>query len=134
MDIALGVEGEGGGGVTAVSVPAGRTLAGVAVLSIVGQHGDAACFVLTLVLSAADQKDVTVSPTPGLQARLWHRAVTAIGVGSVFARGTMLAGIAVTLVNVHLTMNACKERYTHLVLKFTLPTLIQLLLGRTHPS
>lgn len=111
VDVALGVEGEGGGGVAVFSSPARQTQAGVAVLSIISQHRDALCFVLTLVLLAADQKDITVSPAPWLLARLWHRAVTPIGVGSIFARGAILAGIAVTLVDIHLTVYACKERY-----------------------
>lgn len=129
MDVALGGEREGGGSVAAIAGPTRRTQAGVAVLSIVGQHGDATCFVLTLVLLAADQTDVTVLPTPGLLVTLWHGAVTPIGVSSVFARGAILTGIAVTLIHVHLTVYAYMERHSSLVLQLTLTTLIQLLLS-----
>lgn len=111
VDVALGVEGEGGRGVAAFSGPSRWTQAGIAVLSIVSQHRDAPCFVLTLVLLTADQSDVTVLPAPGLLARLWHGTVTPIGVGSIFACGAILAGIAVTLVDVHLTVYACMERH-----------------------
>lgn len=126
MDVALRVEGEGGGGVTAFSGPARRTQAGVAVFSIIGQYRDATCSMLTLVLLAADQKDVTVSPAPRLLARLWHGAVTPIGVGSVFTRGAILAGITLALVDVLLTVYTCMERHSRLVLQLTLTTLIQL--------
>lgn len=78
VDVALRVEGEGGGGVAVNSCPARQTLAGVAVLSIIGQHREATCFMLTLVLLTADQTDITVSPTPWLLARFRQWAVTTI--------------------------------------------------------
>lgn len=119
VHIALRIEGECGGGVAAIPAPARRTLAVVAVLSIVSQHRDTACSMLALILLAANQTDFTVSPTPRLQARFWYRAVTPIGVGSICARGTILAGTAITLVNVHLTVYSCVGRQACLVLKHT---------------
>lgn len=117
VDVALRVEGKGGGGVAAFSGPAGRTQAGVAVLTIISQYGNTTCLMLTLVLLAADQADVTVMPTPWLLARFWLGTLTPIGVGSVFARGTILAGIAVALVDVHLTVHTCEAIWTQTLIR-----------------
>lgn len=112
VDVALRVEGERGGGVAASSGPARRTQAAVVVFLVISQHRDAARVVLALVLVAALQTHVTVPPTPGGMAWLWDGAHAPVGVGKVFARGTVLAWIAVTLVDVHLTVNSCRERHT----------------------
>lgn len=119
MNVALHIEGEGGGGVAEIPAPASQTSAGVTVLSIICQHGNTACSMLTLMLLAANQTDFTVSPSPGFLVMLCYRAVTPIGVGSIFARGTILAGIAVTLINVHLTVDTCYGRQAYSVLKHT---------------
>lgn len=111
VDVTLRVEGEGCGGVTVVATPAGGTLAFVSVLPFVGQQRDTVCSVLAHMLSAAQQKDIAVVPTPRLLAGLWLRAVTSIGVGSVLARGTILARITVTLINVNLTVCACEGKH-----------------------
>lgn len=111
MDVTFRVEGEGGGGVTVVATPAGGTLAFVAVLPLVGQQRDTVCAVLTQMLSAAKQKDIAVVATPRLLAGLRLRAVTSIGVGSILARGTILARITVTLIYVNLTVCACKGKH-----------------------
>lgn len=86
-------------------------------VSTISQHGDTSCFVLALVLQAANQTNITNLPTPGLLSRLWHRAVTPIGVGTIFTRGTIPTGIAVTLVDVHLTVYTCMKIQSHLVLQ-----------------
>lgn len=112
VDVALGIEGKDGGGIAAFSGPARRTKAGVGVLSIIGQQGDATCFVLTLVLAAANQTEVTVLTTPRLLARLWFGAMTLIGVGSIFTNSAILARITVTLVDVHFTVYTCMEKPT----------------------
>lgn len=94
-----------------ISCPASRTHTGVAVFTILDQNRDAACFVLALVLPAANEPDVAVSPPPGLMARLQHRAVTPVGIGSVFAGGAVLAGITVTLVDVYFTVYTCMRKH-----------------------
>lgn len=111
---ALGAEGEGGGGVAEVSSPAGRAHAAVALLAAVSQQGDAAGAVLAAVLAAAHQPHRAVPPPPGLLARLRFRAATCVKVGSINARGPILAGITVTLINIHLTVGACGRGYSGL--------------------
>lgn len=104
VDVALGGEGEGGGGVTEFSAPARQTHAHVTVSAIVLQDGNTALLVLTLMLQAADQSDIAVLPSPGLLTALSFGTVTFVGVDRVFAGGTILAGIAGTLVDVFFTV------------------------------
>lgn len=109
MDVALGIKGKGGGGVAAFPSPTRRTEAGVVVRSNIGQQRDTGSPVLALVLLAADQAYITVASTPGILTRFWFRAVTPVGVGGILACGTILAGITLTLVDVHFTVHACME-------------------------
>lgn len=81
----------------------------MSVLSFIGQHGDTLCSMLTLVVLAADQADITVVPTPGLLITFWVRAVTPIGVDSIFTRGTILARITFTFIDVQLTVHTCVD-------------------------
>lgn len=93
------------------SRPASRTHTGVAVFTVLDQNRDAARPVLALVLPAADQPDVAVSPPPGLVDGLRHRAETPVGIGSIFAGGAVLARITVTLVDVDLTVYTCTRKH-----------------------
>lgn len=94
-----------------ISCPASRTHTGVAVFTVLDQNRDAACSVLALVLPAADEPDVAVWPPPGLMDGLQHRAVTPVGIGSIFAGGAVLARITVTLVDVYLTVYTCTRKH-----------------------
>lgn len=106
---ALRAEGESGGGVAEVPGPARRTDASVSLLAVVSQQGDTTRAVLTPMLPASHQADVADPSTPGLLAQLWCRALTCVKVGSVDARGTIPAGITLALINIHLTVDACKR-------------------------
>lgn len=104
VDIALHVEGEGGGGVAAFSGPSRRTQAVVAVLIVISQNRNASRLMLTVMLLTANQPDVTVPSTPGFLTSFWRGAVTLVRVGSIFTHCSILARVAVTLVDVHLTV------------------------------
>lgn len=114
VDVALGGEGESGGGVAELSAPARQAHAHVAVCSIVLQDGHTAVLVLTPVLQAADQSDVAVPTPPGLLTNLRFGAVAFVGVGCVFAGGSVPAGIAGTLVDVFFAMDTFRKKKTKL--------------------
>lgn len=77
------------------------------------------------MLAAAHQAHLAVPPPPGLLARLRRGAATCVKVGSIGARGTVLAGVAVALVNVHLAVCACGRGHGRLAQSHKHPYLLE---------
>lgn len=91
---------------------------------------------LTLVLPAAKQLYVTVTPPPGFLTPLCRGAVTPVGVGSILTRGAILAGIAVTLIDVNLAENTLMKKALRLMLliKLSVRSINRVSLGKTVKS
>lgn len=89
-------------------VEAMRTQAHVAVLSALKPR-KARGSVLAFVVHAAVELHAAVVASPGKLARLCLRTVAGVGRPAVFTPATVLTGLALTFINVHLTQLTWRE-------------------------
>lgn len=100
-------EREGGPGGALLIVEAVWTQAGVAVLLTI-QPGSTGGSILALVMNTTPQLDIAMVSSPEQLPWLRVRTVAGVGRPAILAPTTVLTRLALTLIDVHLTLNTCK--------------------------